>query len=208
MTNNDSSNLIEDAKFFFEKGLNEYENENYMFAIDSFKKSLEIVPDRLNTLNNLISSFFKIGDLNNANYYIKLGLCINPKDDLLLVNEGVFNLKVKNLDLALRSFNNALIVNPLCCEAYSNIGLVYEILNELPKAMQSYNKATAINPDIIDVLYNRGNLYVKLGDNVKALCDFSRGLEINPNYQDLMACYMAAKMQVCDWENYYEDKGY
>ena len=206
MINNDSNNKMEVAKYYFEKGLREYENENYIFAIENYKKSLEIVPNRLSTLNNLIASFFKIGDLNNAKYYINLGLSINAKDDVLLLNDGVYNLKVKNLESALNSFNNAILVNPLYCEAYSNLGFVYEILNDTLKAMQNYNKTLDINPYFIEALYKRGNLFIKLGDNVKALRDFTRGLEINPNYQDLMACYMGAKMQLCDWENYYEDK--
>ena len=125
MTNNESNYKMKVAKYYFEKGLHEYENENYIFAIENYKKSLEIVPSRLSTLNNLIASFFKIADLNNAKYYINLGLSINPKDDVLLLNDGVYNLKVKNLESALNSFNNAILVNPFYCEAYSNIGFVY-----------------------------------------------------------------------------------
>ena len=206
MTNNESNYKMKVAKYYFEKGLHEYENENYIFAIENYKKSLETVPNRLSTLNNLIASYFKIGDLNNAEYYINLGLSINPKDDVLLLNNGVYNLRVKNLESALNSFNNAILVNPFYCEAYSNIGFVYEILNDPLNAMQSYNKTLEINPFFIEALYKRGNLFVKLGNNAKALHDFTRGLEIDPNYQDLMACYMGAKMQACDWENYYEDK--
>ncbi len=205
MNSNTSNNQMEVAKIYFLKGLQEYENGNYLFAIENYKKSLEIVPDRLSTLNNLIASFFKIGKLKSAKYYINIGLTINKNDDVLLLNEGVYNLKVKNLESALISFNKAIFVNPLYCEAYSNIGFVYELLNEPIKAMQSYNKTLDINPYFIEALYKRGNLFVKLGDNVKALCDFNRGLEINPNYQDITACCMGAKMQVCDWENYNED---
>lgn len=206
MNSNTSNNQIEAAKIYFEKGLQEYEKENYLFAIDNYKKSLEIVPDRLSTLNNLIASFLKIGQLKSANYYINIGLTIDKNDDVLLLNEGVYNLKVKNLDSALISFKKAIFVNPLYCEAYSNIGFVYELLNDSIKAMQSYNKTLDINPYFIEALYKRGNLFAKLGDNIKALSDFNRGLEINPNYQDLLACYMGAKMQVCNWESYYSDK--
>jgi tetratricopeptide (TPR) repeat protein len=206
MNSNTSNNQMEVAKIYFEKGLQEYEKENYLFAIENYKKSLEIVPDRLSTLNNLIASFLKIGQLKSAKYYINIGLAINKNDDVLLLNEGVYNLKVKNLESALISFNKAIFVNPLYCEAYSNIGFVYELLNDSIKAMQSYNKTLDINPYFIEALYKRGNLFAKLGDNIKALSDFNRGLEINPNYQDLLACYMGSKMQVCNWESYCNDK--
>lgn len=203
--NNSTNYQFENAKQFFEIGLHEFENSNYLKASENFKKSLEFVPNRLSTINNLIASLLKISDFTNANYYIILGLNLNPNDDALLLNEGVYNLKVKNFELALKSFNKALLINPLYCEAHSNIGYVYELLNDSYNALESYNNALRINSYFIDALYKRGNLFFKLGEYTNALVDLSKGLQINPKYEDLLASYIGVKMKICDWDNYYNN---
>lgn len=47
------------AKIFFEKGLKLFLDENYENAEVEFNKSLELYPNRLSTINNLIKVYIK-----------------------------------------------------------------------------------------------------------------------------------------------------
>jgi len=196
----------ESAKYFFEIGLYEYENENYSKAENNFKKSIEFVHDRLSTLTNLIATLLKLGKNNEAKKFIDIGLKIYKNDAVLLLNKGIFNLRENDLYTALSSFEEALKNNPDCYEAHSNIGSILMLLNNITGALTSFNNALHINPNFVDALYSRANIYMKLGKYDNAFIDFNNAMVVNPQYPDLLSSYLSVKMQTCNWENYYKEK--
>lgn len=54
MTN---SNSFEKAKILFQEGLADFQNEKYEKAEINFLESLNLLPDRLSTIQNLISTY-------------------------------------------------------------------------------------------------------------------------------------------------------
>jgi len=196
----------EKAKSFFEKGLYEFEKNNYIGSETYFKASLELINDRLSTITNLIAVLLKQDKYDEAQKYINIGLRIDDKDEVLLLNKGIYELKVNNLNSALSLFQIAVKINPQYYEAYSNIGSVYKLLNNIDSSIQNYSKALNINPKFIDALYNRANLFLKIGQYKKAIKDFEAAININYKYPDLFASYLGCKMQVCDWSDYEKEK--
>ena len=120
----------ENAKSFFEKGLYEFEKNNYIGSETYFKASLELINDRLSTITNLIAVLLKQDKYDEAQKYINIGLRIDDKDEVLLLNKGIYELKVNNLNSALSLFQIAVKINPQYYEAYSNIGSVYKLLKK------------------------------------------------------------------------------
>ncbi len=206
MKNSSNNSDYESAKYFFETGLYQFEIGNYLQAEQYFRKSLTFVDNRLSTITNLIATLLKLGKNKEAKKFIDIGIEINKNDEVLLLNQGIYNIKVNDLYSALSSFQDALKVNPEYYEAHLNIGSIYVMLNNQTDALACYDKALAVNPNFIDALYNRANVFLSLGKNQQAIKDLNNAMIINPQYPDLLASYIGAKMQMCDWENYYENK--
>jgi protein O-GlcNAc transferase len=205
MINKISDNELFLARKYFEDGLIDFENKNFINAEINFSKSLEIIPDRLSTITNLIATLIKLNNLVDADKHLQSAMKKYEKDEILYLNQGLLNLKLKNLTAAILSFNNSISINNNYSEAYNNLGFVYDKLNDSNLSLKNYNTAIIINPRYIEALYNRGNLYLKLKNYGLAIEDFESALTIDKNYEDLLASYLAAKMQVCDWRNYDSD---
>jgi predicted O-linked N-acetylglucosamine transferase (SPINDLY family) len=204
------NNIISDndhffAKKHFEDGLIHFENKDFINAEINFSKSLEIIPDRLSTITNLIATLIKLNKFVDASKYLQNAMRKYEKDEILYLNQGILNLKLKNLTAAIQSFDNSIKINNNYSEAYNNLGFIYDKLNESNLSLYNYNAAIRINPIYIEALYNRGNLFNKLKKYDLAIKDFELAITINKNYEDLLASYIAAKMQVCDWTNYETD---
>lgn len=202
MNNITSDNDLFLARKHFEDGLIYFENKDFINAEINFSKSLEIIPDRLSTITNLIATLIKLNKLLDASKHLQIAMRKYEKDEILYLNQGILNLKLKNLTAALVSFDNSISINNNYSEAYNNLGFVYDKLNESNLSLINYNAAIRINPRYIEALYNRGNLYLKLKKYDLAIIDFESAITIDKNYEDLLASYIAAKMQVCDWTNY------
>ena len=54
-----NSEIFEKAKLYFVEGLRLYQENKYDLAEEQFIKSLELVPERLSTISNLISIYIK-----------------------------------------------------------------------------------------------------------------------------------------------------
>jgi predicted O-linked N-acetylglucosamine transferase (SPINDLY family) len=204
--NSINNSNYETAKYFFEIGLYEFEQENYIQAEQNFKKSIEFVHDRLSTITNLIATLLKLGKNNEAKKFIDIGLEIDKNDAVLLLNKGIYNLRANDLYSALSSFQDALKINSNYYEAHLNIGSVFMLLNNITDAIASYDRALEINPNFVDALYNRANSFLNLGKYQNAIKDFDNAMIISPQYPDLLASCIGAKMQLCDWRNYNRDK--
>lgn len=205
MNNNISDNELFLARKYFEDGLIDFDNNNFINAEINFSKSLEIIPNRLSTITNLIATLIKLNNLVDADKHLQNAMRKYDKDEILYLNQGLLNLKLKNLTAALLSFNTSISINNNYSEAYNNLGFVYDKLSDSNLSLINYNAAIRINPRYIEALYNRGNLYLKLKKYDLAIEDFESAITIDKNYEDLLASYLAAKMQVCDWKNYDND---
>jgi len=194
------SNKLESSRKFFANGLNEFERVDYIAAEKSFIDSLKLAPNRLSTLTNLIATLLKLNKFTEANYYLEHSLNLYPNDEVLHLNQGLFNLKQRKLNYAITSFDTAIRINPRYAEAFNNKGFICDRLNELSQALQCFTSAIEIDENYIEAYYNRGNLYLKIRKYELAMHDFEKCIVINPNYEDLIASYLATKMQICDWD--------
>lgn len=196
------SNKLENARKFFANGLDEFERVDYVAAEKSFIDALKLAPNRLSTLTNLIATLLKLNKFTEANYYLEHSLKLYPNDEVLHLNQGLFNLKQRKLNYAITSFDTAIRINPRYAEAFNNKGFICDRLNELSQALQCFTSAIEIDENYIEAYYNRGNLYLKIRKYELAMHDFEKCIVINPNYEDLIASYLATKMQICDWDGF------
>ena len=67
----ENKNNFEKAKEFFQQGLSNLQKENYKDAEVNFLESLKLVPNRLTTLNNLISVYIATEQKNKLKEILK-----------------------------------------------------------------------------------------------------------------------------------------
>jgi tetratricopeptide (TPR) repeat protein len=90
-----------------------------------------------------------------------------------------------DLDNALRHYMQAVEINDRLAEAWVNIGMVYEKLNNYKKAMPFILEAVRVEPDNMDFQYLLGDVYVELEDYDKALAIYEMVSEKKPETKDI-----------------------
>ena len=108
MNNNISDNELFLARKYFEDGLIDFDNNNFINAEINFSKSLEIIPNRLSTITNLIATLIKLNNLVDADKHLQNAMRKYDKDEILYLNQGLLNLKLKNLKQKLSLFSKDL----------------------------------------------------------------------------------------------------
>ncbi len=83
---------------------------------------------------------------------------------------------------AVESYHDALKIDPLSVDAFSNLGLAFDDLNRPAEAVQAHDRAVWLRPDLAAPFYNRGNSYNRAGEFGLALQDYSRVLALEPDH--------------------------
>ena len=86
-------------------------------------------------------------------------------------------LRKGSLDEALRSFDEALKLNPRMFDAKTGRGAVLARKGELKEAERVLREALLLNPNPVRTHYELGLVYEKLGDADKAMAEFKEGIK-------------------------------
>jgi predicted O-linked N-acetylglucosamine transferase (SPINDLY family) len=89
-------------------------------------------------------------------------------------------------DLALASYDLALILQPHYAETYSNRGNALKELKRLDEAVASYDRALAVRADYAEALFNRGATLQELKRLDEALASYDRALSVRPDYAEAL----------------------
>jgi tetratricopeptide (TPR) repeat protein len=87
-------------------------------------------------------------------------------------------------DEAIKSYDNAIEINPQRSEAWSNKGLVLYHLNKSDEAITAFDKAIEINPRDSDAWKNTGATLGNLNRYEEAVKAYDKAIEINPQDSD------------------------
>jgi Tfp pilus assembly protein PilF len=113
-----------------------------------------------------------------------------------------YNLEQPNADLAEKSYQQAIALNPVATEAWLDLGTAYELDGNTEKARAAYLEAKKSYPASADVSWRYGNFLLRQGeltqsyaelrraieaDGQRAAAAFSRAYRSNPNIDDLLA---------------------
>lgn len=89
--------------------------------------------------------------------------------------------KVKNLDRAEKSFEQALSLDPFFPRLRTQMGYVRLMRGDLEGALSHYNQAIYMNPLDSEALLNRGDVFERLGRRAEALDSYRRFLALPVN---------------------------
>ena len=185
-------NDFEKAKKFFQQGLNDLQNENYEEAEKKLLECLKLVPNRISTLQNLISIYIateqkkKLKEILNSHnhlineYEIQYGLAFDQYFDQNYTKSIEICKKLINLDNLKYSVSDLLA---------SNLKKQKLFLQSL----KIYKKKLKEKKDYL-TYYNIGALFFDLGRINKAIYYFRKSEDLkkiyNPNLWNLSLCYL------------------
>lgn len=110
-------------------------------------------------------------------------LMLDQKCDEAHISIGDIYFDNDDMDLAIKSYCDAISVNPDNARSYSKCAMALWEKDYLEEAIVAYNKAISLNPDY-DIAYNNlGVIYLDgIGNTEESLSLFRKAIDLNPNY--------------------------
>ena len=93
---------------------------------------------------------------------------------------GAAYLGLNQPDLAITSYQRALLIKPDYADAIVNLGVAYKDQGRISDAIECYQKAILIDPKSPESFFNLGKLQVYIGDLASAMLNFERAIALKP----------------------------
>jgi tetratricopeptide (TPR) repeat protein len=143
---------------------------------------------------DLIFTLFTQGRIQEVLNAINVLIKNYPNSSVLYNIIAACYASIGRLDAAVKSYEQALTINPSYAEAHSNLGLTFHELGQFDAAIKSYEQALLINPDFAAAHNNLGLTFKELGQLDAAIKSYEQALAIKPDYADVWGnLYFAAK---------------
>jgi len=169
------------SELWREKGLIQFIGKEYMEALASFDRALEINPIYDGAWNSRGAALWNLGRYEEAIASYDRAIEINPDYHEAWNNRGIALRNLWRNEEAIASYDRAIEINPDSHQAWYGRGLSLSLLGRYKEGIASYDRALEINPDYDSAWNNRGTALWKLGRNEEAIASYDRALEINPH---------------------------
>jgi len=90
-------------------------------------------------------------------------------------------------ELAIKSFDATVQLNPQLTLAYNQRGIAYADLGRYRRAVEDYNEAIRLNPGFASTYNHRGIASFQMGELERAIEDFNQALQIDPQFTQALA---------------------
>ena len=179
-----NQNNFEKAKVHFEKGLNFFNNFEYDLSEKEFLFCLELVPDRLSAVSNLIKIYIvKEDTVKLKDFLEKLNHIKHQKEiQFGIAYSDYFNNKYDN---SIEICNNLLSFPELVLEVLSLLAVNYIKKKQFLTSLKIYKKILLKKKDF-EIYYNIANLLFKLGRTRQAYYFFKKSNNLNPEHKSTL----------------------
>ncbi|MGA8149141.1 MAG: tetratricopeptide repeat protein [Gallionellaceae bacterium] len=145
-----------------------------------YRKILQVEPRHPDALHFLGLIAQQAGKLDVASELIGRAIEIRPSSQMYF-NRGILLQAQGNLDQAIESYQQALLLKPDFAEAYDNLGTALQEQGKLDEAIADHRQALIFKPDLAGAHFNLGNALQKLGRLDQAIESYHQALLLNPN---------------------------
>jgi len=140
------------------------------------QKNEQLLTEALNLCQN--------GKLSEAKL-IYDGLIDKLPDNLaILVNLGIVEIQLKNVNKAISLFKRAIQINPGEAYIHSNLGNAFLDASLYEDAIKSYDEALTLDSNHFQAYYNKGRCLKASQNFAAAIESYSKAIEINSNYAE------------------------
>ncbi|MGD0572956.1 MAG: tetratricopeptide repeat protein [Sedimentisphaerales bacterium] len=172
------------AQSFYDKGLKEMRQKNYVAALAYFQKAIEKNPQDIFAHLYLGVAYSKLGRYQEAIESYKQTIRIKPN-----LADAHYNLSIAYSELgryqdAIDACKQAISFEPNFTWAYSNLGRAYGNLGRWQEAIESYKQAIRLKPDNAEAYYNLGIAYFERDSYQEAIESYKQAIRVRPNYAE------------------------
>ncbi len=179
------SSSPDSAYYHFYKGLVLTKLRDYQGSLRSFRTSIDLGNEDQETLVNIGTVYYFLGQNDSAKYFLNKVLDENPKQPNALNTLSQMLLTEADLNGALYSIERALEVVPREPYFLNNRGLVYLEMDSLELGLKDINKSILLNTDNGWAYRNKGIYYLKIGEHQRAIELFERAEQSNEFIDEL-----------------------
>jgi tetratricopeptide (TPR) repeat protein len=169
---------FETAKQFFIEGLQLLEANNLQAAEMRFARSLELVPDRVSTLNNLSAIKIKLEKFAEAEEFARKAIALEDKSAEAWSNLGIALAKMERHEEALQAYDRALNCNSAYARAWLNKATTLLELKRYDEASLACDQAVKLDSSQHEIFYTKSLILKELKRMDDALKIYRKALEI------------------------------
>lgn len=151
-------------------------------SLTLWQDTIRVSPKSFRAHNDLGIEFIKIGQYNKAIKEFRQAIQLRgPYEAKLYCNLAYAYIKKGWFNEAIKTSNDALIIDPNSAEAHHNLGLIYQKKGYYDIAIEEYQKAIRLDPNIFEAHNNLGLIYYQAGQYKEAIVEYKKALKINPD---------------------------
>ena len=150
-------------------------------AIKVLEKALETTPDNPDTNYWLGIAYQEIGNLEQAEHYLRTTIALSPEREEAYNALGYFFAEHgTNLDEAVKLIQKALKKSPANGAYLDSLGWAYFKQGKLNDALKQLEKAVIYMPDSVEVQDHLGEVYLKKGLKKEAVAAWQKAIQLSP----------------------------
>ena len=165
---------------WLEKGKSLAFSRNFMAAVDSYNRAIELDPKLTGAYWNRGIAYGELGDYQQAIKDFDRVVEVDPQNMRAYVKRGIAFGRVGNYLQAILDFDRVIEANPKDASAYHCRGTAYLGLGNFQQAISDSNRAIELNPQYARAYGSRCYAYLAIGEYHQAVQDCSRAIELNP----------------------------
>lgn len=173
------------------KGLQEFEEGNFLEARFHFKKVIDLEPHDWSTMYNLARTFEEIGDYEVSRLYYNKTLRLQPHHIESYLGRGRTYWKDSLFQEAYIDLKNTVMYAPHMVEAQYLLGVCLLKLGENKEALEALENCLELDKDHLNAMYHRGIARARTGDIYGAIYDFGNSIKMDQSF--MMAYFNRAK---------------
>ena len=154
------------------------------FAIESYKKAIEINGNYAEAYGNLGLVLSMINELDDAIVNFKYALSLDPVESAIHYSLGNAEQKKGDYVSAINSYKKAIDINPEYIEAHNNLGEAFTKLDDWTAALKSFAQAVSINFEYAEAHFNLGNAQKELGLFKDSKSSLQQAIALNPKFAE------------------------
>lgn len=174
------------ASAFYNRGVSNFEEENYQAAINDFNYSLILDTNQTDVYSRLGDSYMKTEQYKTAIENYTKALEHQPSEPALLISRGISYEKKHEYESAIKDYTAAIGLDSTSVSAYNNRAQSYLAVKDYNNAINDYNTLIRLRPDNSTYYFNLGCIYWEHRNWQKVNEVWNKGLAVNPNDKNIL----------------------
>ena len=173
--------IAESAEFYYKRGNDKYDAEDYTGALKDYKKAIKINPQYSDAFNNRGNVKLDLKLYKEAIKDYTKAIEFSPQYGDAYYNRGLAKENIKDFKGAIKDYTKAIEFFPKgedAGDAYYGRGYAKEMLNDFEGAIKDYTKATKLIPEDGDLYMDIHFLKLSLKDFEGAVSARNKSFEL------------------------------